>query len=74
MNLIVLLCMFERLILIYIIMTSYPIDGLADRQPHIERMSLENGPSESPQQAKFAFWAAVGGAQDIDIAVDTTHV
>jgi hypothetical protein len=43
--------MYESLRLVYTVMVSYPIDGLAGRTLRIERVSLAHGPSERPRAA-----------------------
>jgi hypothetical protein len=66
--------MSKRLRLVYTVMPSYPIDGLAGRALCIELVSLAHGPSERPRKARFVFWAAVGDELNIEISGGTAHV
>ena len=60
----------ESSILLYTVMSSYSIDGLAGRALCVERALLTHGPSERPRKAKFAFFALVGDELHIEILGD----
>ena len=53
---------------------SYTIDGLANRLPRTERVSLAHGPSERPRKARTAIWAAVEDKQSFESSGEYAHV